>query len=185
MQTLEVGGFETPLRGLGRLIDWQLFAPQRPAAVALKARGPGGRPRGPPLLLFKGLVRPRRHGLAEAATALQSTARHSLRAFLGRTPGEALPAGQTLRDCRQTLREAQACAGLFETFLSHWQKPHGLALARQGGDGRCPLLRRAPAQRHRREENAPIKAGAGPPGRAGNPEVRAPQDRAARWTRKN
>ena len=73
MQTLDVGAFETPLLRVGRLIDWQLFAPQLMAAVAPKAKGPGGRARFHPLLMFKVLVLQRLHGLADDATSFQIT----------------------------------------------------------------------------------------------------------------
>ncbi|MEO7318774.1 MAG: transposase [Chthoniobacteraceae bacterium] len=40
------------------------------------------------------------HGLADDATGFHITDRKSFRAFLGLTPGEAVPDGQTLSDFR-------------------------------------------------------------------------------------
>ena len=184
VQTLDAAAFETPLLRVGRLIDWQLFAPQLTAAVALKAKGPGGRPRFHPLLMFKVLVLQRLHGLADDATSFQISDRHSFRAFLGLTPGDAVPDGQTLSDYRRALLEAKAFDGLFDTFLSHLQKQHGLALARQGVMVDASFCE-VPRQRNSREENAQIKVGQVPPGIAGNPKVRAHKDLDARWTKKN
>lgn len=184
VQTLDVAAFETPLLRIGKLIDWQIFAPQLTAAIVVKAKGPGGRPRFHPLLMFKVLVLQRLHGLADDATSFQITDRHSFRAFLGLTPGDAVPDGQTISDYRQALTEAKAFDGLFETFLSHLQKQHGLALARQGVMVDASFCE-VPRQRNSREENAQIKAGEVPPSIAGNPKIKAHKDLDARWTKKN
>lgn len=184
VQTLDVAAFETPLLRVGKLINWPLFAPQLTAAVIVKAKGPGGRPRFHPLLMFKVLVLQRLHGLADDATSFQITDRNSFRAFLGLTPGDAVPDGQTISDYRQALIDAKAFDGLFDTFLSHLQRQHGLALATQGVMVDASFCE-VPRQRNNREENAQIKAGAVPPGMAEHPKVRAHKDLDARWTKKN
>ncbi|MES2709813.1 MAG: transposase [Verrucomicrobiota bacterium] len=79
---------------VGRLVDWAIFEPKVKAAVALKSKGPGGRPRFHPPLMFKVLVLQRLHGLTDDATSFQITDRHSFRAFLGLTPGGTVPDGQ-------------------------------------------------------------------------------------------
>ena len=98
MQNLDVAAFETPLMRVGRLVKWELFEPEVLAAVRpQKAKGPGGRPRFAPLLMFKVLVLQSLHGLADDALCFQITDRNSFRAFLGLTPADAVPDGQPKR----------------------------------------------------------------------------------------
>ena len=52
------------------------------------------------MLMFKVLVLQRLHGLADDATSFQITDRSSFRAFLGLTPRNAVPDGQTISDFR-------------------------------------------------------------------------------------
>ena len=73
VQTLDVAAFETPLMRVGKLIQWQVFESTVMAAIAIKAKGPGGRPRYHPMLMFKVLVLQRLHGLADDATSFQIT----------------------------------------------------------------------------------------------------------------
>ena len=184
VQSLDGAAFETPLMRVGKLIDWQLLEPIVHAAVTTQTKGPGGRPRFHPLLMFKGLVLQRLHGLADDHTSFQITDRHSFRAFLGRTPGDAVPDGQTIADFRQALLDAKAIERLFDTFLEPLQTQHGLALARQGVlvDASCCEV---PRQRNSRADNALIKAGEVPPSIAEKPKVKAHKDLDARWTKKN
>ena len=184
VRSLDVAAFETPLMRVGKLIDWQLFETIVHAAVTTQAKGPGGRPRFHPLLMFKVLVLQRLHGLADDATSFQITDRHSFRAFLGLTPGDAVPDGQTIADFRQALIDAQAIERLFDTFLGHLQTRHGLALARQGVMVDASFCE-VPRQRNSREDNALIKAGEVPPSLAEKPKVKAHKDLDARWTKKN
>ena len=177
VQSLDGAAFETPLMRVGKLIDWQLLEPIVHAAVTTQTKGPGGRPRFHPLLMFKGLmfkglVLQRLHGLADDHTSFQITDRHSFRAFLGRTPGDAVPDGQTIADFRQALLDAKAIERLFDTFLEPLQTQHGLALARQGVlvDASCCEV---PRQRNSRADNALIKAGEVPPSIAEKPKVKA------------
>jgi IS5 family transposase len=55
--------------------------------------------------MFKVLVLQRLHGLADDATSFQITDRNSFRAFLGLTPGDAVPDGQTISDFRAALTD--------------------------------------------------------------------------------
>lgn len=130
VQTLDVGAFETPLMRAGKLVRWEVFAPLIHGAVACEPKGPGGRPRFHPMLMFKVLVLQRLHGLADDATSFQITDRNSFRAFLGLTPGDAVPDGQTISDFRELLIKTKTFESLFDTFLAHLQKEHGLALAK-------------------------------------------------------
>ena len=184
VQNLDVAALETPLLRVGKIVRWELFSPLVTAAVTATAKGPGGRPRFHPLLMFKGLVLQRLHGLADDATSFQITDRHSFRAFLGLTPGDAVPDGQTLSDFRQALIDAQAIDKLFATFLAHLQQEHGLALAHEGvmiDASFCEV----PRQRNSRAENAQIKAGEVPQRLQDAPKVRAHKDLDARWTKKH
>ncbi len=184
VQTLDVAAIETPLMRVGKLITWPLFEPLVTSAVSVVPKGPGGRPRFHPLLMFKVLVLQPLHGLADDATSFHITDRNSFRAFLGLTPGDAVPDGQTIADFRQALIDTQSFESLFDTFLAHLQKEHGLALAKQGVMVDASFCE-VPRQRHSREDNALIKAGEVPPSIAEKPKVKAHTDLDARWTRKN
>jgi IS5 family transposase len=184
VQTLDVAAFETPLMRVGKLVRWEVFDPLIQGAVTREPKGPGGRPRFDPMLMFKVLVRPRLHGLADEATSLQITDRNSFRAFLGLTPGDAVPDGQTISDFRELLIATKTFESLFDTFLAHLPKEHGLALAKEGVMVDASFAE-VPRQRHSREDNALIKAGEVPPSWQDNAKVKAHKDLDARWTKKN
>jgi IS5 family transposase len=101
----DLAAFETPLMRVGKVVRWEMFEPVAAAAVTGEPKGPGGRPRFDPLLMFKVLVLQRLHGLADDATSFQITDRNSFRAFLGLTPGDAVPDGQTISDFRAALTD--------------------------------------------------------------------------------
>jgi len=182
VQNLDVAAFETPLLRVGKLIEWELFEPTVMAAVITQAKGPGGRPRYHPMLMFKVLVLQRLLGLADDATSFQITDRNSFRAFLGLTPADAVPDGQTISDFREALNGTMAT--LFDVFLKHLQAEHGLALAKEGVMVDASFAE-VPKQRNNREQNAQIKAGEVPPSIAASPKVLAHKDLDARWTKKN
>lgn len=184
VQTLDVAAFETPLMRVGKLVKWEVFGPLILGAVGKPAKGPGGRPRFHPMLMFKVLVLQRLHGLADDATSFQITDRHSFRAFLGLTPGDAVPDGQTISDFRAALIATKTFESLFDTFLAHLQKEHGLALAKQGVMVDASFAE-VPRQRNSREDNALIKAGEVPQSLQDNAKARAHKDLDARWTKKN
>lgn len=182
--SLDAAAFETPLLRVGRLVQWSLFEPVLHSVLPGSAKGPGGRPRFDPLLMFKILVLQRLHGLADDATSFQISDRNSFRAFLGLTPADSVPDGQTISDFRQGLIEAKLIDGLFETFLEHLQKEHGLALAKKGVMVDASFCE-VPRQRNSREHNAQIKAGEVPAEFTANPKLRAHKDTDARWTKKD
>jgi IS5 family transposase len=184
VQTLDVKAFETPLSRIGRLIDWTMFAPIIYAAVLPKPRGPGGRPRFEPVLMFKVLVLQRLHGLSDDDACFQITDRNSFRAFLGLTPADPVPDGQTIRDFREDLIAAKGFDGLFTAFLSHLQNKHGLALAKEGVMVDATFVE-VPKQRNNREDNATIKEGKIPASIAEHPKRAAHKDTDARWAKKN
>lgn len=184
VQTLDVAAFETPLMRVGKLVQWEVFAALIHTALTREAKGPGGRPRFDPMLMFKVLVLQRLHGLADDATSFQITDRSSFRAFLGLTPGDAVPDGQTISDYRELLIKTNTFESLFDTFLTHLQSEHGLALAKEGVMVDASFAE-VPRQRNSREDNALIKAGEVPPSIAEKPKVKAHKDCDARWTKKN
>jgi IS5 family transposase len=184
MQSLDVAAFETPLMRVGKIVKWQLFKPEVMASTLLVAKGPGGRPRFDPMLMFKILILQRLHTLADDATSFQITDRSSFRAFLGLTPADAVPDGQTISDFRAQLIKAGAMERLFNIFLEHLQKEHGLALAKQGVMVDATFVG-VPKQRNNHEQNAQIKAGEVPQALLDKPKVRAHKDLDARWTIKN
>jgi len=184
VQTLDVAAFETPLMRVGKLVRWEVFDPLVQGALTSPPKGPGGRPRFHPMLMFKVLVLQRLHGLADDATSFQITDRNSFRAFLGLTPGDAVPDGQTISDFRERLIATKTFESLFDTFLAHLQKEHGLALAKEGVMVDASFAE-VPRQRNSREDNAQIKAGEVPPSLQDNAKVKAHKDLDARWTKKN
>jgi IS5 family transposase len=184
VQTLDVAAFETPLMRVGKLVQWEVFDPLIQSAVTREPKGPGGRPRFHPMLMFKVLVLQRLHGLADDATSFQITDRNSFRAFLGLTPGDAVPDGQTISDFRERLIQTKTFESLFDAFLAHLQKAHGLALAKEGVMVDASFAE-VPRQRNSRDDNALIKAGEVPQSLQDNPKVKAHKDLDARWTKKN
>jgi len=184
MQSLDVAAFETPLMRVGKIIEWRLFEPEVMGSVEREVKGPGGRPRFDPLLMFKVLVLQRLHDLSDDATSFQITDRHSFRAFLGLTAADAVPDGQTIADFREVLVGNQSFERLFHLFLDHLQKRHGLGLGKEGVMIDATFVE-VPRQRNNRDQNAQIKAGEVPREFAGNPKVGAHKDCDARWTKKN
>jgi transposase, IS5 family len=184
VQNLDAAVLETPLLRVGKLVEWSLFEPVLRSVLPGQAKGPGGRPRFDPLLMFKVLVLQRLHGLADDATSYQIADRHSFRAFLGLTPADSVPDGQTISDFRQALIEAQLIERLFETFLEHLQNKHGLALAKKGVMVDASFCE-VPRQRNSREQNAQIKAGEVPAAFQENAKLKAHKDTDARWTKKD
>jgi transposase, IS5 family len=185
VQTLDVKAFDSPLLRIGRLIDWSVLDPTiRTAILSKKPKGPGGRPRFDPGLMFKVLVLQRLHSLGDDDTCFQITDRNSFRAFLGLTPADSVPDGQTIRDFREDLIFAGAFEKLFATFLSHLQQKHGLALAKEGVMVDATFVE-VPRQRNSREENAAIKQGEIPESISANPKRQAHKDTDARWVKKN
>ena len=184
VQNLDVAAFETPLMRVDRLVQWEVFDVLVRGAVTGQPKGPGGRPRFHPMLMFKVLVLQRLHGLADDAASFQITDRNSFRAFLGLTPGDAVPDGQTISDFRQALIDTRTLESLFEAFLAHLQKEHGLALAKEGVMVDASFAE-VPRQRNNREDNALIKAGEVPQALQDNAKVKAHKDLDARWTKKS
>ena len=98
-----------------------------------------------------------------------------------------MPDGQTISDFRELLIQMKTFESLFDTFLAHLQKEHGLALAKEGVmvDAIPRLRDEVPRQRNSREDNALIKAGEVPQSLQDNAKVKAHKDLDARWTKKN
>ena len=184
MQNLDVAAFETPLLRVGKLVEWGLFEPEILASTLKAPKAPGGRPRFAPMLMFKVLVLQSLHGLADDAVSFQITDRHSFRAFLGLTPGDAVPDGQTIADFRAALVAAGSFERLFAAFLGHLQQRHGLALAKAGVMVDATFVE-VPRQRNTREQNAQIKAGEIPPAFVEDAKLRAHKDTDARWAMKD
>jgi len=184
MQGLDVATHETPLMRVGKVVDWALFEPELLKTIVKDSQGPGGRPRFHPLVMFKILVLQRLHGLADDATSFQITDRHSFRAFLGLTPADAVPDGQTIADYRELLVKNDTFDRLFDLFLEHLQARHGLGLGKEGVMIDASFVE-VPKQRNSREKNALIKEGKVPQEFIENPHVGAHKDTDARWTKKN
>jgi transposase, IS5 family len=184
VQELDVATFVTTLARVGKLVDWSIFNDTLHEAVLSVPKGPGGRPRFEPLLMFKILVLQRIQGLADDQTSFQITDRCSFRLFLGLTPADRVPDGQTIADFREALVKANAFEGLFSIFVEHLQKQHGLGIAKQGVMIDATFAE-VPRQRNSREENKQIKEGTVPESIAADPKRLAHKDMDARWAKKN
>jgi IS5 family transposase len=182
IQNIDAKSFETPLLRIGKLIDWNIFEATLMETVLKPAKGPGGRPRFHPLLMFKVLVLQKLHGLADDATSFQIADRHSFKAFLGLTPADAVPDGQTISDYRECLTKSGTFDKLFTLFLNHLQQ-RGLAMGRQGVMVDATFVP-VPIQRNTREQNEIIKAGEIPDEFLTNPKLAAHKDCDGRWTKK-
>jgi IS5 family transposase len=181
---LDAGAHETSFMRVGKVVEWSLFEPELLAAIEKEAKGPGGRPRFHPLLMFKILALQRLHGLADDDTSFQIIDRHSFRAFLGLTAADAVPDGQTIADYREELMKSGSFERLFHLFLGHLQKSHGLGLGREGVMIDATFVE-VPKQRNNREQNAMIAEGVIPEELLTHPKKRAHKDTDARWTKKN
>ena len=95
-----------------------------------------------------------------------------------------MPDGQTIRDFRERLIQMKTFESLFDTFLAHLQKAHGLALAKEGVMVDASFAE-VPRARNNRADNALIKAGEVPQALQDNAKVKAHKDLDARRTKKN
>jgi len=92
------------------------------------------------------------------ATSFQIGDRHSFRAFLGLTPADWVPDGQTIADYREQLVENKTVDRLSDLFLEHLQTRHGLGLGKEVVMIDASFVK-VPKQRNNREKNARIKEG--------------------------
>lgn len=182
IQDMDVAASNSSLMRVGKIINWEVFKPTVFAAVKRQAKGPGGRPRFHPLLMFKVLVLQRLHNLADDALSFQITDRNSFRTFLGLTLGDQIPDGQTIRDFREAL--SGSMDKLFQDFLDYLRKNHNLGHIEVGVIIDASFAQ-VPQQRNNREENAQIKEGVVPERIASKAKVRAHKDLDARWSKKN
>ncbi len=83
-----------------------------------------------------------------------------------------VPDGQTIGVFREVLIATKTSESLFDTFLAHLQKAHGLALAKEGVMVDASFAE-VPRQRNRREDNALIKKGKVPQSLQANAKVKA------------
>jgi len=177
---LTVKAYEKPLMRIAHVISWDIFSAPLTEAFSIKARGPGGRPGFDVLLMFKILVLQKLHGLADDETSYQIADRCSFKVFLGMTPQDEIPDGQTIADFRNQMISAGLMDKLFEIFLTHIQTEHGLGLAKAGVIVDASFVD-VPKARNTREQNEQIKAGTIPEELAAIPQ----KDCDARWTKKN
>ncbi len=135
-------------------------------------------------MMFKILVLQRLHGLADDERSYQISDRSSFRAFLGLTGADGVPDGQTIADYREALMKSGSFERLFQVFLEHLQKSHGLGLGHEGVMIDATFVE-VPKQRNGRKENAMIAEGVIPEELLTHPKKRAHKDTDARWTKKN
>jgi IS5 family transposase len=179
IQGINLQIFDIPLVKIGQIMSWELFEPILLEAVLKPAKGPGGRPRFNPLLMFKILVIQKLQGLADDDVSIKIADCHSFKLFLGITPTDLIPNGQTISDFRNDLTESGAFDKLFTVFFNFLQK-HGIATGSQGVMIDSSYVE-VPIQRNTREQNATLKAGEIPPEFAADPKLAAHKDCDACW----
>jgi len=180
IEELTVKAFEKPLMRIADVIDWDIFVEPLKKAFCIKQQGPGGRPGFDVLLMFKILIIQKLHGLADDETSYQIADRCSFKVFLGMTPQDEIPDGQTIADFRNHLIRQERMDVLFDVFLSHIKTKHGLGLAKTGVIVDASFVD-VPIARNTREQNEQIKAGSVPEELASVPQ----KDCDARWAKKN
>lgn len=170
-----------PLENLNGVIDWQIFQPVLDrVSAAGEAKGPGGRPCYPRLLLCKILVLQRLYQLSDQAVQFQILDRLSFQRFLGLSLADAVPDQNTVREFREALQRADAFQALFDVFKD-FLSSKGL-LPKEGVMVDASFVE-VPRQRNTREENAQVKAGRKPEGWSDKKACH--KDLDAHWAKKN
>lgn len=168
---------------LNALIDWELFRPALRQARNTKPRksAAGCKPFDE-VLMFKGLVLQHLYNFSDQELEFQIRDRFTFLRFLGLSPEDRIPDGNTFGDFRELLVRSQLIEELFETFGQHLAMKGFTATKGQIVDA---SFVEAPRQRNTREDNALIKAGKIPPSFEENVAKRKQKDTDARWTKKN
>jgi IS5 family transposase len=167
---------------LNALIDWELFRPALRQVRAKPRKSAAGCKPFDEVLMFKGLVLQHLYNFSDQELEFQIRDRFTFLRFLGLSPEDRIPDGNTFWDFRELLVRSQLIEELFETFGRHLAVKGFTAMKGQIVDA---SFVEAPRQRNTREDNALIKAGEIPPSFEENAAKRSQKDTDARWTKKD
>jgi len=129
--------------------------------------------------MFKVLVVQALYNLSDDQMEYQIRDRLSFMRFLGLDLHQRIPDAKTIWLFRETLAQAGVVETLFKQFDTYLASQ---GLQARGGQLIDALLIPVPKQRHTREENATVKAGACPADWEAQPAKRRQKDTEARWT---
>lgn len=163
------------------MVDFESFRPLLEELTAREVKGPGGRPRFDPVMMFKILLLQQWNNLADAKTEFLVNDRLSFQRFLGLSLGDPVPDATTIWLFREHLGH-DGCERLFAAF--------GRALDAEGMITRAGSIVdatfvEAPRQHNSAGENLAIKRGQVPDGwddpAVTRPAKRRQKDANARW----
>lgn len=150
-----------PLERIAAVVDFEMFRPMLEAAFIREAKGPGGRPRFDPVMMFKILLLQQWYGIADENTEYLVNDRLSFQRFLGLGLGDKVPDSTTIWSFREALTQAGTLDEVFGLFTTGLEE-RGL-VTRRGSIVDATFVD-APRQRNTREENRVIKDGGVPDG---------------------
>ena len=175
-----------PLEKAAAAVDFEGFRPILDQAFDTETKGPGGRPRFDPVMMFKILLLQQWYGISDDAAEYQINDRLSFQRFLGLGLSDKVPDAKTIWLFREELTRAGVLDQAFDWFTAQLEK-EGLVTRR--GSILDATFVDAPRQRNTRGENATIKDGQMPAGwDSDGPAARhrlSQKDLDARWTIKN
>jgi transposase, IS5 family len=179
---LQIDDMGDSLAHLNEVMDWSIFQSVLDRIPRAEAKGPGGRPSFPPLLMFKILVLQSLYGLSDEQTQYQILDRRSFHRFLGLIEADRVPDQNTIREFREKLTAAKLFDELFEVY--HQRLSERGLMTRKGSLVDASFVE-VPRQRNTGLENAEIKEGKIPEGWNEDRKRLAHKDLDARWAKKN
>jgi transposase, IS5 family len=178
----QVSAMGDPLAALETVMDWSIFSAVLDTLERPEAKGPGGRPSYPPLLMFKVLVIQSLYGLSDEQTQYQILDRRSFHRFLGLIEADRVPDQNTIR----LFREKLTAQGIFEKLFNGFNRrllEKGF-ITRRGQIIDASFVE-VPRQRNTRDENESIKKGEMPEGWEEDRKRLSHKDLDAKWVKKN
>lgn len=171
-----------PLRVLEQALDFEAFRPTLMKVRDKDRKSSAGRPAYDVVLMFKMLILQSLYNLSDHQIEYQVRDRISFMAFLGLSPGDAVPDEKTLWLFREQLTELGLVKTLFAQFDADLSSS-GFAASKGSLVDACIVP--APRQHNSREDNQTIKDGYKPASFAENPCQDRQKDIDARWTTKH
>jgi IS5 family transposase len=110
-----------PLVKINELIDWEMFREIIETAIR-KDMSKGGRPPYDAILMYKITMLQQWYGLSEEGVEFQIADRFSFMRFLGLNAGDEIPAGSTVWDFKEALKEKGVDRKLFDLFNTLLEK---------------------------------------------------------------
>lgn len=169
-----------PLPEINRVVDWEAFRETMESIRPEKDPRAGGRPPIDAVLMLKVLVLQQLYNLSDQQTEFQIRDRYSFSHFVGLSPEEPVPDGNTVWLYRERLKQQGLVDQLFGGVLDQIEQAGYVARKGQIVDA---AIVSAPRQRNRRDENKRIKKGEVPAD--WSDAKRRQKDTQARWARKH